>query len=330
MSIITHIIRLFSENDYPRETQDKFKDWLLDDAHKAEKEEALADLWRSLPEGKADASTLAALKQVEERTGAGKRSRNRRLHYWMVAAAVVAAALASGILTGLYYHAHRQNAGPVALAECFAPDGELRRLVLPDSSVVTLNSGSLLVYPKQAGGHERYVYLNGEAFFEVKHDAERPFVVKTDGVDVRVLGTQFDVSAYPDEADITTTLLKGSVRLHFPKHPDLPDYQLQPDYQLIFNKKNAWPIMKKVSDKYIGAWRNNKLTFSASPLEKVLETFGHHFNVEVYFNSHSYYGRDLLTLKLVHNETLKESLEILRRIVPHFNYKLSDNKLYIY
>ena len=88
---------------------------------------------------------------------------------------------------------------------------ETRTVCLPDGSTVTLNHYSSLSYPEKFKSDKREVELNGEAYFEVSKKKEHPFIVQTETIDVQVLGTHFNVDAYPDNPDVKTTLLSGSV-----------------------------------------------------------------------------------------------------------------------
>ncbi|SFC51670.1 FecR protein [Parapedobacter composti] len=97
--------------------------------------------------------------------------------------------------------------------ELSTPKGGTYRMLLPDGTVVWLNAASILRYPTVFNGRERVVELEGEAYFEVSHQQRVPFRVISAGQVVEVLGTEFNISAYPDRADLKTTLAKGSVRV---------------------------------------------------------------------------------------------------------------------
>ena len=85
--------------------------------------------------------------------------------------------------------------------------------MLADGTKVWLNSASRLIYPQSFMGKERRVVLSGEAFFDVAHDAERPFIVETSRMNVKVLGTRFNVNDYDDNEEVSTTLVNGSVEI---------------------------------------------------------------------------------------------------------------------
>ena len=139
------------------------------------------------------------------------RMRSRKIHLRRkLAAAAVALVLVSSLVTYFFISHH---SGPEAYYTCIAPLGGKAEVLLPDGSRVWLNAGSDLRYPASFGGDSRMVELNGEAYFEVAKHAGSKFTVNTKGYDVIVHGTKFNISAYDDDASVTTTLLEGSVQV---------------------------------------------------------------------------------------------------------------------
>ena len=100
--------------------------------------------------------------------------------------------------------------------QTYAAYAEVRTILLPDSTEVTLNRYSTLTCPVRFKGKNRNVSLSGEAYFEVRKDARHPFIVQADEVEVKVLGTHFNLEAYPDDPEIKTTLLEGAVAVTSP------------------------------------------------------------------------------------------------------------------
>lgn len=107
---------------------------------------------------------------------------------------------------------------PVAM-QTVSAGAAISVITLPDQTKVTLNRYSSLTYPDRFKEDRREVQLQGEAYFEVEKDARHPFVVKADPVEVEVLGTHFNVEAYPGDAEVKTTLLEGSVAVNAPLFP---------------------------------------------------------------------------------------------------------------
>ena len=151
-------------------------------------------------------------------------------------------------------------------------------LNLTDGTVVTLNADSKIHYPAQFSGKERQVLLEGEAFFEVAKDSLRPFIVKTNGIDVRVLGTCFNLKAYPDE-DQQTTLVKGSVRVSYNHQQVL----LNPGEQVTCIDQEL--NVAKVDIKPYVAWKDERFVFENEPLEGVLKKLERWYNIDVFIQN---------------------------------------------
>ncbi|MCY1721183.1 FecR domain-containing protein [Prolixibacteraceae bacterium Z1-6] len=164
--------------------------------------------------------------------------------------------------------------------EIVAPWGSRTVVQLSDGSVIHLNSGSKIKYPQAFTSDKREVLLNGEAFFEVAHNAQMPFIVKTGDVHVTALGTSFNVFAYSDAKFIETTLVDGKVLLE-----NTPDYKkigvMTPGEHMKYNKKEGTAIssMGKV-EKYI-SWIEGKIIFEDTPITEVAERLSRMFNVDI-------------------------------------------------
>ncbi len=142
-----------------------------------------------------------------------------------------------------------------------------RTVILPDGSLVTLNSNSEISYREEKNGRE--VELSGEAYFDVKHDAGRPFFVAAREVRVKVLGTSFNVKAYDSDDNISTTLLKGKVLLQA-QAGDQASVELEPNQHISFTRKGQTFVPGDIRDYYAAGWRNGNLVFENEPLRNIL------------------------------------------------------------
>jgi len=330
MSIISRIISTFFNNDYPDKVQIKFREWLVEERFIEEKEKGMKSVWDSLQNIRLDMSTFRSLQETERKLDFHKKGRfsvKKQAARLTRIAAILILPLLSVIFTYIYFQSKNFNSS-VKLSECYASHGELKTVKLPDGSVAVINSGSLLIYPEEEMDGKRIVYLNGEAFFEVEYNRDLPFIVKTNGLEVEVLGTKFNVSAYPDMPKITTTLKEGKIRINFDSTVR-ESVTLSPNDEVIYNRETDEIIYGKIADRYIGAWREGHLLFNEAPITEILRSFEHRYGVNVYLNSNKY-TKDKLTVKFIHGETIKESLLVLEKIIPNFSYRLEDNKLYIY
>ena len=166
--------------------------------------------------------------------------------------------------------------------ELIIPKGREYQVVLADGTKVWLNSASRLIYPQSFMGKERRVVLSGEAFFDVTHDAERPFVVETSRMNVKVLGTRFNVNDYDDNEEVSTTLVNGSVEI---VSGDQQAFRLVPGEQA-YGKENELE-KREVNVRLYTSWIDGKFLFNNTELEEIAKQISRWYDVEIFFSSES-------------------------------------------
>ena len=164
------------------------------------------------------------------------------------------------------------------------PRGKMYRLVLEDGTKVWLNSETELSYPSRFTGTKREVKLLGEAFFEVTPDKERPFYVKANGMDIRVLGTSFNVSAYQDSESTSTTLVEGSVAV---STANGAERTITPSERLAYNKKSHQLSVEKVDTELYTSWINGEFKFRDMRLEDIMKKVNRWYNCQIRFEDPS-------------------------------------------
>jgi transmembrane sensor len=170
--------------------------------------------------------------------------------------------------------------GTPEMNQLVIPYGKTSKIILPDGTHVFLNAGSRLVYPDFFADKTREVFLVGEAFFDVEHNEKQPFVVQTTEIRVRVLGTQFNVSAYPSDNIIETVLTRGKVRLEqnstgmFSETTDLAPGQLA-----AFNKTERTTRLKDVDIEHYTLWKEGLLKFESTDLSRVVKRLERYFDI---------------------------------------------------
>lgn len=217
-----------------------------------------------------------AQERMEERLKEwiGKRRKNNWTTYLRRVAVWLLFALMGG--TAVYLWERTSMADGGEYAEVRTATGERLQVAFQDGSVVLLNAQSSLRYPIDFGHRQRRVELTGEACFQVKKGDKRPFVVEAGGLDVEVLGTRFDVKAYPEE-EVFVTLEEGAVRLCDHK---LLNYRLKPGDQAIYNRLTGnCSIMRPQDMMAVTAWQKQKLYFYLTPLEEILKALERQFGV---------------------------------------------------
>ncbi len=167
--------------------------------------------------------------------------------------------------------------------EIISPIGSRTVLQLSDGTLVKLNYGSKIKYPRNFIGDTREITLVGEAYFDVAHNPERPFIVKTGKLNIKALGTEFNVLAYPDNDIVETTLVKGNVVLEQNEVNGNAKTigAMEPGQRVAYNLKSGKITSSKGNiDKYI-AWKDGKLVFDNEPITGVAEKLGRMFNVDI-------------------------------------------------
>lgn len=163
------------------------------------------------------------------------------------------------------------------------PKGGEYRIELEDGTKVWINSASRLRYPVVFSGDTREVYLEGEAYFEVQRDMDRPFIVHSGEQKVTVLGTNFGISCYANEANDYTTLVSGKVKVDFERRKQ--SFVLEPGMQVAYNKESGVAIERKVDVAEFVAWKNGKYIFKQKRLEDILSTLSKWYDFEVFYRN---------------------------------------------
>lgn len=210
-----------------------------------------------------------------------------------------------------------------ALNSLTTPKGGTYQITLPDGSSVWLNANSTLKYPSRFDGNERVVELEGEAYFDVSHQASLvPFLVKTDKQTVEVLGTEFNVSAYSDDPETQTTLVEGRVRVA--TTADHRPHILAPGQQAVTLGKDI--ETKEVDIEPYIAWKNGHFLFDNTPLSTIADQLAKWYDIQVVFKdpvqSERFYGM------IDRGKNLSQVLKMLEK-TQTVRFKLQANTLYI-
>lgn len=205
--------------------------------------------------------------------------------------------------------------------------GQRAQFVLPDGSKVWLNSSSELTYKTSLWSRKRQVDLSGEAYFEVEHNKDKPFIVNSKNIKIQVLGTKFDVRARASENRIVTTLLKGSVRV------DLPDNKkegivLKPEEILEVNTKTLHTSLAHTpSARDVLLWMDGKLKFEQCKLEQITSCFEKHFDVRFHFMDEAL-KQERFTCEFLTDNNITDILTVLE-MTKRFKYQIKGNQVYL-
>jgi transmembrane sensor len=272
------------------------------------------------------------------------RNRNRRNIFKLVMKIAAVVVFITGvIIAGSYF----KRTGPGNGQTFAAANGERKTIQLPDGSDVTINAGSTLQIKPQFGIKTRDVYLQGEAFFDVKHNANVPFIVHTDAMEVKALGTAFNVKAYQNEVFTEAALIRGLVEVTLTKENNFK-LLLHPNEKITWkiagpDVDNSQATRPQIADHVIAAdslrkkivatndgvikeiaWKADKLIFFDEQFDEIARLLERWYNVQINFEddalrnyhfSGAFEKEDLITVL----DFLKES--------RHFNYTIKNNTI---
>ena len=257
----------------------------------------------------------------------------KKTSYLLVACSLI---LLLGIAGFFIYNTNQ----PVSIYNTEISSGNVVRknILLPDGTKISLNAHSKILYDKDMNHHsERAVKLIGEAFFDVSHNPKRPFVITTNKISIKVLGTAFNVKAYPRERETEATLLRGSIELSV-NHSNAKKTILKPFEKFaLIDQSSGKMIMKvvpimpvKVAGKEYTqevAWIENKLVFANETFEQLKPKLEKRFNIHLeikneYLNAYHFTGAFT-------EENLEETLTAMQ-LIKHFNFKIKGNDVKIY
>lgn len=240
---------------------------------------------------------------------------------------VMIIAILIGVLTVpvVYYHTQfeKQQTSVVEYIEVKTNRGELKNIVLPDSSKITLNSNSTIKYPAKFTSKERKVDLMGEAIFDIIHQDAQPFIVQTNTSVVKVLGTVFDVKAYQEDQFLMVTVLSGKVQVNLDSEQAL----LEKNQQLkVVKATGNFEKLSVDASKFL-SWTDGKLYFYRTPIQEVLNMLNRHYphlNIELSEGDYT----NLISGE--HDNTSAEA--ILTSIIysTGMKYRKDDNKIILF
>jgi ferric-dicitrate binding protein FerR (iron transport regulator) len=198
----------------------------------------------------------------------------------------IAAVLMFGLLigsVGMMLNQVKQNqSAEVFYTETYVPKGEKSELTLPDGTHITINADTKLRIPSNFSASNRQLELEGEAYFKVMHDSDNPFIVKTESINIEVLGTSFDLSCYADEDMVTTVLDEGKIRFAGANNNKVNGTYLQPGETAYYHKSSGvFRVMETVKTDKASAWKQGIITFKDMPFYLLVKKIERQYNVEI-------------------------------------------------
>lgn len=315
---VNKLLELFRKTTKTENTIKDFHEWLIDENNLAEKEEALHQLWdepNQTPAEKAKEALISFKAKFNQ-----EKPKTRHLVFWRYAVAIAA------IICITTAYVFTSNSTPnINFVESYSPIGDIKTITLPDGSVVKTNSSSILVYPEDFGKKQRVIYLTGEANFQVTKNAKVPFIVKSKDFAVTALGTEFNVSSYPNEDYYKTTLIEGSIKIENPEKGI--GHILEVEEQFSYNTKTSKYTIEKTEIEDVTAWQRGELVFREATVAEIIKVLERKYKVIFHNNSKN---TDIYNFSFSKDAPLEKVLGVMKNVVDNFSYKFVDDICYIY
>ncbi len=205
------------------------------------------------------------------------------------------------------------------------PKAGFYHLILSDGTKVWLNSDTRLTYPVAFVGKKRVVNLSGEAYFEVAHNKEKPFIVETSKMDIKVLGTVFNVNTHADNGKISAVLVEGKVEVG---KNEMEKVVLSPGQIAELNIKNSDTgfTVKDIDVSQYIAWKDGVFCFRGTPMSEILKRVGRYYDVEIVYTKQI--GEDYFTGDISRDKPLESLLNVLE-LSTSVKFEIKGKRVYI-
>lgn len=251
-------------------------------------------------------------------------TRNRFWSSMMKYAAIFILAFSMGSLPLYIFNKSERNALSIQYNTIEVPYGQRSRITLYDGTRVWINSGTKLKYPVVFNSTSRDVLIEGEAYFEVAKDSKHPFVVNAGNLKVEVLGTHFNVCAYPEDSELSTTLVEGSVNVF--SMLSGKNVNLKPGEQAVLSRGNDGLKLLRVDTDLYTSWKGNVLKFNNATFEEVIKKMERWYDVKIIV-AQSINTKERYTMN-IKTESLREMLNLISRTTK-MKYEINESTVLI-
>lgn len=306
------------------------EEWIGQNPDRKIQIEKLEKIWNSGIEQEDLETAEAAWTDLEKRLISDSEKRSSSILALLTKSYPVKVAVAVLILIAGYFllsqlNLFNNNSGSeITWNEKKTEPGQKSILTLFDGSRITLNAGSKLKYPKQFGTDVREVFLEGEAYFEVKRNESRPFIVRSGNISTTVLGTEFNVKAFPEESRIAVSLVDGKVSVH--KSNDPGQFMLNPSQQFIYEKTSGREVISTFDLSQAVGWKNDLFKFENERLENVIAVLERAYGVEIEIKDKSLLNKRITTQ--FNQDSFWTMIKVLREVTGlNFRTVHKDNEV---
>jgi ferric-dicitrate binding protein FerR (iron transport regulator) len=267
-----------------------------------------------------DRAEKRLFKRIEQEEA--QRSRRITIGKWRKYAAMTLLVLFAG--GGLGYWLRSADSCGDMIVES-ATGSAVKEILLPDGTKVWLNNGATIRYAGKPGGKERNVYIDGEAYLEVVKDSQKPFIVQSDVMQVRVLGTTFNFKNDKTHKIAETTLIEGEIEIKGNNNEGM--IVLTPGQRAELNKSTGRLTVRQVNARLDAVWRNDLIPFEQADLFTIIQTLERFYHVKIILSPNV---RTDVTYSgvLKKKNTIESVLDLLKNAIP-INYKIAGKNIFI-
>lgn len=296
--------------------------WLSESAQNPNKEKVLQRLYKRMDESREEVKSVTRKEHV-------KRGPTPTYLYRVAAVLVFLLIFLPWFIYNNLANRHKGEFEAInKMIEKVVPYGQKSTIRLSDGSIVKLNAGSKLSYPSQFNESSREVYLEGEAFFEIRKEENRPFLVISDDVVTTVLGTSFNIKAHQEENLIKVALVTGKVKVSVrSRNEDQFDYTLTPNEMLTYHKERRTSKKDYFNASEALAWKDQTLFFANASLKEMTTVLQRWYGKEFVINNGNTITRKF-SGKFENNRSLEYVLNVLS-LNANFNYRIVDDTVFI-
>lgn len=318
----TELIIGYLQNNLTQEETDCFYNWVNESASN---KELFFEIKAMYDAGLPLSTPLETSESWGRLLNKKKNSQSRRFNLWYQISTYAAVALLAVAISSMYFLFFHEEDNSL-YSKYIGGDGlEADVVELPDGTHICLGSKTTFHYDKDYGKDKRIVYLEGEAYFDVAKQKDKPFIVKTKEQDIEALGTKFNVMAYPLDSLVVTTLSEGSVRLTSLNitYPTI----LKPDQQLIYNRNTKKSYLQDVDAQQYSSWKTGYYYFPQQSLQAILDRLSHVYGIQFTVNSEALNKRTF-TGTFYRGQSIKDIMDIINLSIP-IRYKIDDHHVTI-
>lgn len=322
---IWDIISKHLSGECNKEEETEFREWLDKNSENKTTFLELMKIWEDSAKVKPDfePDTESALIKVLTNINESDNKKNNIRRLTTYSRRIAAVLLLGVVITYAYFQLSENN--PAQFAQEFLSTSDKNEMVLEDGTRIFLNSNSKIKYPKKFKKNKREIYLDGEAYFEVSKDADKPFIIHTQTTTTEVLGTSFNLKAYKNDKSVSIIVKEGKVSFSSEKSNNKV-ILIKDDLGLI-NKKDGIVLKKKNDDINYLSWKTGILYFEKSPLKEVIKVLSNHYQKDFEIKD-----KELEEKKLTatyNNKSIKELLEIIKHTFE-IDYRIEDKKIVLF